>query len=324
MDQPLIRKVETVPIPAAAASVAAFLLHEQQLIKAANTSKAKRADLKQFMLFLREHTGNETPDLIEDLSAWGSITFEQVKSYVYHMIINGYAISSVNRHLSTIRTRVKLAAQAGLVTPEIEMQIKNISGYTSTEAKRIDEQREQTRRGAKKQTASRILVPQTHVLKRTGTVDRRLMFCLMLDHGLRVGEIVTLKARDIDHEHIQITRHKTKTLHRHRMTTDTMTALKLHLGPTIIDADCYLFPSSTSSTGHISERTVSRKVRSAGNSLGINNLSCHDCRHSFLNKSLDCGSDLRATMQAGGWSTFEAIVNYVEKNDIANDGVILP
>ena len=70
------------------------------------------------------------------------------------MLMDGYAVGSVNNHLSTIKTYAKLATMAGIISTQEHAMIRMVSGYSHKEGQRVDEQREaadiETRRGDKK------------------------------------------------------------------------------------------------------------------------------------------------------------------------------
>src|SRR5207245_5573710 len=100
-----------------------------------------------------------------------------------------------------------------------------------------------------------------------------LLMCLLLDHGLRVGEVAILHKT-----HISIT-NKLLTFDRpkvskddqlHLLTDDTYAAALAYL-PTIPDEQESLFDLAVSS--------IQERVRMLGRAVGIPNLSPHDCRH---------------------------------------------
>lgn len=313
----LLRYVEEV-------SLEIVLAEEQKLLDAPNTTRAKQSDIRSLTQFLSTSTGQPWPDLSATLEAWQFVTFEMVKKYAYHLLLNGYTVATVNRHLSSIRTRVRMASQAGFVESEQAQRILSMPGYTRKQAKKIDGMRERARRSTKKETATEILVAQSHALKRTGQAKDRLLLCLMLDHGLRVGEVATLRQSDINGQYIKIVRHKTQTEQNHRLSDDTKNALRDYLQPALIDTDSFLFPSASAAAGHISTRTIDRIVRAAGQTIGVDNLSCHDCRHAFMNHTLDNGNDINSIMQAGGWTTYDAALRYIRAREVANEGVRIP
>jgi len=80
--------------------------------------------------------------------------------------------------------------------------ISMIKGYSRKEGKHINAQRSVSRRGYKKADAVHISEKQARKLKNhpdtpQGRRDALLM-CLLLDHGLRVGEVVRLTVGSFD------------------------------------------------------------------------------------------------------------------------------
>ncbi len=123
--------------------------------KAQNTITAQHADLVTFADYLCSATkGAVCPDakrLQAEPNAWRGVTWGLVAGFVRWMLEQGYSVSSVNRKLSTVKVYVKLAAQSGAVSPTEATLIKAVSGYGSTEGKRIDERRS-ARKGTRKRS----------------------------------------------------------------------------------------------------------------------------------------------------------------------------
>jgi hypothetical protein len=123
-----------------------------------------------------------------------------VEAFRNWQLSQGYAIGSLNGRLSTVRTYAKIAARAGAITPQESILIASMQGYASKEAKHIDDKRRAdgipTRTGAKKAEAVTIPKDIAQALKQQPETwqGRRdaLIMCLLLDHGLRVEEIVIL------------------------------------------------------------------------------------------------------------------------------------
>lgn len=84
--------------------------------------------------------------------------------------------------------------------------IMTVKGYSHKESKRVDEQRSMaelpTRKGAKKSVAVSFAPEQAIALMtQPETLQGRrdaLLMCLLLEHGLRVGEVALLGVKDFD------------------------------------------------------------------------------------------------------------------------------
>lgn len=134
-----------------------------------------------------------------------------------------------------MKVYVKLAAQSGAVPATEATLIKAVSGYGSTEGKRIDERRVRTRKGHKKAQHVSISKEQAAALKKQpqtpqGRRDAVIM-ALLLEHGLRVGELALLQVADFDLRAgtFSFYRPKVDKIQTHRMTPDTVRALAVWL-----------------------------------------------------------------------------------------------
>ncbi len=75
--------------------------------------------------------------------------------------------------------------------------------------------------------------------------------------------------------------------------------------------------------GEMSERAITDRVKTLGESIGINGLSAHDCRHYWATSAVRNGTDIKSLQDAGGWSSPAMPLRYAESPTIANQGVKL-
>jgi integrase len=153
----------------------------------------------------------------------------------------------------------------------------------------------------------------------TGFLTQRdtLLMCLLLDHGLRVGEVAVLKKTDINLTNKLLTFDRpkvSKDAELHLLTDDTYAAAAAYV-PTISDEQESLFDLAVSS--------IQERVRMLGQAVGIPNLSLHDCRHSYADRAARSGATLDALMQAGGRSNYQTPLGYLKRRAISNDGITL-
>jgi site-specific recombinase XerD len=160
--------------------------------KADNTVVAQRSDLLHFSTYLHDAGVQDTPNedqLQTNPLVWRGVTWGLVDGFVKWQLAQGHAITSINRRLSTIKVYAKLASQAGMIEPQELALIKTVTG---------DARRPVTRVGDKKSTPTRINHEQMRQLKANPDTPQgrrdTLLMCLLLDHGLRVGEVVLLRA----------------------------------------------------------------------------------------------------------------------------------
>jgi integrase len=159
---------------------------------------------------------------------------------VHRQLQQGYAIKSINVRMATIRTYCDLANQAGFITAEEMAKIRGIRNINRKAGRNIDEKRTTQRRGKKK--GQTVLLSAAHVglIKRTlrekshenAAIARDyLIFCLLVDHGLRCGEIAGLETLHLDLlvGRLVFYRRKVDKVQIHQLTPDTLEAARLYL-----------------------------------------------------------------------------------------------
>lgn len=312
--------------------------------KADNTLRAQRCDLATWAEYLCAATDGAACPGAETLqtspAAWSGVTWGLVKGFAQWMLSEGYAIGTLNRHLATVRIYCKLAAQAGVIAPTEAAMIRTVQGYGGKEARRIDERRAATRRptrrnggvASKKAAHVTISPDQAKALKAQpdtpqGRRDAVLM-ALLLDHGLRVGELVLLQVTDFDLKRGTFTfyRPKVDKTQTHKLTTDAARAVAAWIASGDAPAMGQLLRGSRKGgklEGGMSERAVSDRVRVLGEAVGLEGLSAHDCRHYWATRAASQGTDPFALRDAGGWSSLAMPSRYVEAAAIANERVKL-
>lgn len=316
--------------------------------RAANTIRRQAADLARFADYLNavgarasqplgralrafaEAVG-QFPDGPSPLpAAWSGITWGLVEGFRNWMVAQGDAVGSINVRLSTVKTYCKLATKAGVLGADEHAMIRLVTGYSHQESKRLDERRETVRRGTKKPEPVHISDEQARALKRQpdtpqGRRDAVLM-CLLLDHGLRVGEAAGLRVTDIDLPAGEMRFHRPKVdkVQTHKLSADTLRALGAWFDSGDAPAVGPLLRGSRKG-GHltdagISVRAITQRVRALGAQIGVAGLSAHDCRHYWATFWADKVDVLRL-QEAGGWNSLAMPRRYVEESQIANEGM---
>lgn len=301
--------------------------------KAANTRRRQDDDLALFAAFLAQAQYQvSSASLATDANAWRAITWGLVAGFVRWQEIQGYAIGSINVRLATVKAYAKLAHQSGTLPPGELTSIKAIAGYRHQEGRNLDQVRDIARIGAKKADATPITEAAARRLKAEqphtpqGRRDALLM-CLLLDHGLRVGEIAQLSTNSIDVQAGMLTfyREKVDIIQKHRLTPDTLLAAILYLqnerptGPLLMGSR----KGQEQLVGGMSRRALCKRVRRLGTAIGLTPLSPHDCRHYWATSAVRGGSDIRSLQDAGGWRSPAMPLRYVEAGKIANEGIRL-
>ena len=206
--------------------------------KAVNTLRQQDGGLALFADYLSA-AGIPNPPTARDLAgapaAWAGVTWGLVSKFRDWLLFSGYAIGSVNLHLTTLRTYAGLAMQAGVIPAGECAAIRAVRGYGRTEGKHVDSARTPARKGAKKALPVSLTPEQAARLKaQPDTPQGRrdaLLLCLLLDHGLRVGEVAGLAVRDFDLAagELRFYRPKVDKNQTHRLTADTLAAARAYL-----------------------------------------------------------------------------------------------
>lgn len=287
------------------AYAAADVFDDYRRRKSANTRRRHDADLAAFAAYLgAAGIDAEAERLTTDASAWAGLTWGLVAGYRRWLLAEGYAVTTVNQRLSTVRVYARLAHQAGVIDVAEQSRIAGVTGYAHHEARRLDEDRPAARRGAKKAEAVLLTLDQARRLKRDGLARDRLMMCLLLDHGLRVGEVALLTAANIDGAELVFYRPKVDVTTRHTLSADTQAAL-----------DAAALPLG------LGERSITRRVAALGAAIGVEGLSAHDCRHYCATNLARSGTSIDAMLAFFGWSSASTAMRYIERQANASASV---
>ncbi|MDX1991777.1 MAG: site-specific integrase [bacterium] len=316
-------------------AAARHVFAEYQARRAPHTLRRHAGDLALLAEFLGA-VGAPVGDLLHKPDAWRGITWGLVSAWVAWMLQRGYAVTTVNARLSTVKLYAKLAAQAGALTPEAYALIRTVSGYTHAEIAHVDAARAAadlpTRMGSKKAESIVLTLSQVKALKRQPDTPQgrrdALLVCLMFDHGLRVGEIARLEvgAISLDVKTLTFYRPKVDAVQTHALTPSTMRAARAYL-ENDAPAEGRLLRASLKSgqltkTG-MNERAITKRLNTLAKRIGVTGVSAHDGRHTWATRAARNHTDLFALQEAGGWNSLEMPRRYVEKHRIANAGVVL-
>lgn len=264
-------------------------------------------------------------------AGWKGITWGMVEGFVKWRLRAGHAINSINRSLTTLKTYARLATKAGAMTEESSRLIATVRGYAGSEARRVNEKRPITRISPKKAEPVRINEDQAKALKtRPDTPQGRrdaVLMCLLLDHGLRAGEVAGLTVAHVDLRRgmlVGFDRPKVDKEQNHKLSADALRALQAWFSSGDAPSAGPLLRGSRKG-GHLmgdgmSETSITLRVRDLGAAIGIDGLSAHDCRHYWATNWAGKVDTLRL-QEAGGWSSLEMPRRYVKRSEVANEGM---
>lgn len=162
---------------------------------------------------------------------------------------------------------------------------------------------------------------QSEVMKILNSVTNekhKAILYLVYSSGLRVGEVVRLKVKDIDSERmlIHVRQAKGKKDRYTVLSNVALTHLRVYVrkyNPTF-----WLFPSWNNQS-HLNERSVQKIFERAKDKAGIlKTASVHTLRHSFATHLLENGTDLRYIQELLGHSTPKTteIYTHVSERDV--------
>ncbi|MBA3469262.1 MAG: tyrosine-type recombinase/integrase [Herpetosiphonaceae bacterium] len=315
----------------------AYLFAEERARRSANTIRRHNADLAVFARYLLAVGLPPVPVdaagvvlLATSAEPWAGMSWGMVKGFAAWMLTEGYAMASVNARLATVRLYASWAAQAGMLPAEMVVLIKGVKGYAHRDAHNLDAARPITRIGAKKATFHVLSRDQVRRLKvQPDTPQGRrdgVLLHLLLDHGLRCGEVARLQAGSIDPERGTMTFYRPKVYktQTHTLTPGTQAALVAYLGKDVPLTGSLLWASRKSghlTTSGMSERAITSRVAELGRGLGIAQLSAHDLRHTWATLAARAGTPVDRLQDAGGWNSPVMALRYLEAAAIANTGV---
>jgi len=160
----------------------------------------------------------------------------------------------------------------------------------------------------------------TKILDALKNEKHKAILFLIYSAGLRVGEVVKLKAKDIDNERmlIHVVQGKGK---KDRYTVLSQITLKqLRKYYSLYKPEEWLFPGQNDK-GHITERTVEKIFKNACDIVNIKKeVSVHSLRHSFATHLLEGGVDLRYIQELLGHASSKTteIYTHVTQKSLTN------
>lgn len=307
--------------------------------RARNTRIRQIWDLKAFATFCLEAgehvVGTKltidiltlTQALFLEVTSWRFVTAGLVRVFVTWLERKGYAIQTMNVRLSTIKRYCHLAADAGILSAEEVFHISRIQSFRHKEGRNVDQDRPVTRIGLKKAEPNILTIDQVAQLKTCHDLTTRegrraqVILCLLLDLGLRVGEIVPLTLKNVRLQEgiLHFYREKVDTEQTHQLSADCIQALHRYLPD--VQGQRYLFPGYKGA--HMSTRMIEHLLKQLGDALGIDHLSPHDCRHYWISYHTKLKTNIAQLQRAGGWSSPAMVLKYYVGSEIANEGLLL-
>lgn len=308
-----------------------------------NTLQRHDYDLRAFSMFLASFGIHRSAEaLSRNPAAWRGMTYGILAAFRRWLEEKGEAVGTIKARVATIHQYCKLAGPAplgaGILDGTELAAILSVKGYNGKAARNLDEERVRrgipTRVGRKKAAFTPISVRQAERLKRSTTpappsqrIPRdhdqllaardALMFCLLIEHALRCGELVALDVEsiDLDRHRLSIYSEKTNIYNVHTLQERTEAAARAYLGQLGRDTG----PLFEGYAGQrITTRAINKRVGVIGKQLGFKQkrLSPHDLRHFFTFDALENGLSLDLVQGIGGWTSPYMPLLYAKRSTV--------
>jgi integrase len=326
----------------ARALASASQLEQAHAEHAPNTRQTQHDTLLLFSAYLaRVGVNRSISDLDTDPQAWRGMSKGLLLGFRTWLLEEGYAISTINQRLSIMRQYCRLVHAAGVLSDETLDLCLGVKGYSQKAGRSLDKRRRSqgfdTRKSHKKAEPTPVSQVSAQQLK-TQTVSRphsrerdhdrslhlrdHLLMGLLIEHALRVSEIVSLNIEHFDLEALTMTifHQKTDETRVQRLQTHTKQAAESYLaaegrtsGPLFLGY----------SRKRITRFGLYHRVRLLGELVGIVPLSPHDLRHYWTVDALSNGTPIDRVQSAGNWKSPAMVLRYAKRYGIANEGVLI-
>lgn len=148
----------------------------------------------------------------------------------------------------------------------------------------------------------------------------KVILYTMYSSGLRVGEVVALKVKDIDSKRMQIyvVKSKNGSARYAILSKRILKMLRYHVlqykrkyGYKFLPDD-YLFPSARNESGHITKKTIKNNITKVVNKYcSTKRITSHTLRHSFATHMLEAGVDIFQIKELLGHRTIQSTNVYL-------------
>lgn len=370
-DAPLARKQAMERIAAEYARNEEYELHWLRL--AENTRTSHAGDMRTFVQFLvaSSHLSRTTnieahaDAMMNGPEEWQGIGYGMMAAYRRWLLDSGYSHGTISHKLSTVRVYAKLAILAvgdDDAFAQVLAGVKLVSGHTGRLAENLDAKREEegtpTRKSTKRRSDEMVALTrdQVRAIKAqcdAGTPQGRrdaVLICLAFDHGMRIGEIcgavisgmvrigetVHDVGLDLAGGTLRFYREKTRIVQRHKLSPDSLVALRRYadagdmpaMGPILrssrkggrLDAAGMTTTAASARIGELAARAGIFATRD-GQQVRI---SAHDARHTWATLAHQYApNNPEAIREAGGWKDQAMQRRYIEPSEIANQDICM-
>jgi len=307
--------------------------------QAKQTLVSYRTALDKFAEYMDKASSDPTPtgkQLMTDVSVWANCTGGMVLAFQKWLMLEGYAIATVNVRVTAVKTFARLAGDAKVISPDMSMMIRGVQGISQKVGRRKDADRmkagKATRVSNQKMTPVEITVAQAFKLKDQPDTPRgrrdALVLSLLIDLGLRVGEVVGLTVEDFNLENktVAVRRQKVSKQQTFKLKNGLLAAALNYFEHDAPESGQLLRGSRKGESGRLTgpgmnRRSITRRVGTLGKRIGVEGLSAHDLRHHWTTRCFDREEPIDKIMECGGWSSYAMPMRYRAASKIANEGM---
>ncbi len=148
----------------------------------------------------------------------------------------------------------------------------------------------------------------------------KLMMGLLLNLGLRVGEVLSLRACDFDLEAGTLTLYRPAVgkTQRCNLVNGLWDTARSYIAQDVLDPQSPLLRASvkggtlSASNKGLTRFGIAKRVQKLGRMVGVENLSPYDLRHSWALRMARDKADPVALRDAGGWTSVVTPSRYIE------------
>ncbi|RMD60996.1 recombinase [Candidatus Parcubacteria bacterium] len=280
----------------------AFKQYLQEQDKSPLTIQGYLADLRIFVRWFQQTNGEEF-----SLSRWASA---DVRAYRQHLIDQGAKPQTINRRLAALASLGNWAASAGHLPANPAIHVRSLASAPLPPRWLDRREKAALLRAVERDVQhARAHYPRLWVLRLRDAV----MVILLLNTGLRVGELCALQLSDVhlsERKGSLVVRagkgRKQRRLPLNSQTRRSIGEWLLHRPPADSSA---LFVNQRGAA--VTKRTVQRAVGRYAADAGLENVSPHTLRHTFAKSLVDSGVSLEKVATLLGHSDLNTTRIYI-------------
>ena len=147
-----------------------------------------------------------------------------------------------------------------------------------------------------------------------------LMFLVGIYTGLRIGDILKLRVRNVDGTHIDLREGKTRKHRRIIIDAPLKRELKSYIAG--LPPDAFLFPSRQGGNRAISRKRAYAILREAARANGVQHFGCHSMRKTFGHFVYARTKDVRLLMETFNHARADITLRYIGATQLELDQAV--